>query len=411
MRKPILLAFLALAIPSRAADLPPLDEVKHALTNAPPVKESEAGIDFERSNDSMLKSGAYEYEVQMTGAQRRDYSLGQTLNEWSMQLSRPVRFPGKTRLDEDLGTQGIRTAQLAHGDALHESAKKLLGLWFAWVREKIQENEWQNQSKLLRKEAIVVEKRVRAGDAPRLELNLAKAASDQAAFSALQAKMREDVAEKTLAANFPGISLPENPVLEDPKPLEQSFDYWKEKILSQNHAILLARSEARKAQIMASRVRADRMPDPTIGIRYSSEYGGSQRVMGGVLSIPLPGDYRKAAAEGAAASAEMATQRELDATRRVNAEVSSNYTMARASYNGWEKSREAAQGMTRNAELISRAYALGEAGLGEVLASRRLAIESRLASKLAQSEAIETRYRLMVDAHLLWDFDENTRQQ
>ncbi len=400
-----------LCIPAQAADLPPLYEVKSALAHAPTVKEQEAGIDLQRSNDARLKAGSYEYTVQMTGDRRKDDSIRQTLNEWSLQVSRPLRLPGKKAIDEDIGRQDMVTARLAHGDAMHESAKRLLGLWFAWLREKSREMAWQNQANLLEKEMNVVEKRLHAGDAPRLDLTLAKAAFDQARFSDLQAKMNEAIAARRLALNFPEISLPENPTLSDPRPLAEPEKFWREKIISQNHAILLARSEEKKAELQASRSRADNLPDPTIGINYSSEYGGSQRVVGGILSFPLPGDYRRAGAEGAAAAAEMAMQRELDVKRRVESDVSSNYIMAEASYNGWEKSLDAAKGMVKNADLVSSAYALGEVNLAELLTARRLAIESQLASKLAQIDALDARYRLMIDAHLLWDFDENTRQK
>ncbi|MBY0577948.1 MAG: TolC family protein [Burkholderiales bacterium] len=413
MKGCVFLVFCFWALLSRATDLPPPDEVKNALKNSPLVKESLAGIDLEKTNDSRLKSGPYEYTVQMTGGKRDDKGIRESLNEWSLQVSRPIRFPGKGSIDGEIGKQGMVSAALAHGDAMHESAKSLLKLWFAWLREKAQENEWQNQARLLQEETAMVEKRVKAGDAPKLELTLARAASDQARFSELQAGMREAVAAKMLTVSFPEISLPENPVPDEPQPLEKSLDYWKDAILSQNHAVLLAKSEAKKAQLLASRSRAEETPDPTLGISYSSEYGGSQQVVMGMLSFPLPGKYRQAATQGATASAEMAGMRELDISRRAEAEVSSNYIMAKASYNGWEKSREAAKGMIKNAELVSSAYALGEASLGELLAARRLSIESILASKLARIDALETRYRLMVDAHLLWDFDEgdNTRQQ
>jgi outer membrane protein TolC len=63
--------------------------------------------------------------------------------------------------------------------------------------------------------------------------------------------------------------------------------------------------------------------------------------------------------------------------------------------------------MERNAELIARAYALGEAGLNDTLNARRLAVEGRLAAATAQLDAAEARYRLMLDAHQLWPLDEH----
>jgi outer membrane protein TolC len=61
--------------------------------------------------------------------------------------------------------------------------------------------------------------------------------------------------------------------------------------------------------------------------------------------------------------------------------------------------------MTRSAELTARAYQLGEGSLGEVLTAQRLAIDARLAATSVQFEAVEARYRLLLDAHELWDFD------
>ena len=400
------------AFQTAAADLPPTGEVKQALENTPLVRAAASGIAMEGANEDRMKAGPYEYSVQMTGDQRRDDVLRQTLNEWSLQVTRPVRLPGKAGLDREIGRQGVEAARIAHGDSLHEAARTLLRMWFGWVREKVQESEWNTQARLLEEEVAVVEKRVRAGDAPRLELNLARAAADQAKFSELQAEMKEKVAAKVLAANFPEIVLPGNADLGDPSPIDESMAFWSEKILVHNHAIKLAESQAEQARLLAKKSREDAVPDPTVGVNYSSEYGGSQRVMGGIISFPLPGSYRKATAASAAASAEMALQRAADARRKVEGEISANYITAKASYNGWEKSREAAMGMTRNAKLVSTAYALGEASLSELLAARRLSIESQLASRLAQVDALETHYRLMVDAHMLWDFDEgdNTRQ-
>ena len=413
MKKTVLSLLCLAAFPALASDLPPEIEAMKAITNAPMVKESEAGVDMESANDAKFKSGPYEYNVLMTGDRRKDEALRQTLSEWSIQVARPIRLPGKAALDREIGKKGLSTAEIARGDSLHESAKSLLHLWFTWMREKLQETEWKNQVKLLSEEVAVVEKRVRAGDAPRLELNLARAAADQAKFSELQAEMREDVAARNLTVNYPEIVLPEKPDPSDPEPVSESLEYWKDKILASNHAIRLARSRAERALLLSKRSREDRIPDPTIGVNYSSEYGGSQKVVGGLVSFPLPGDFRKAGARSAAAAAEMALQREVDVRRKTEANISSNYIMAKASYNGWEKSREAADGMIRNAHLVSVAYALGEASLSDLLTARRLSIESQLASRLAQVDALETRYRLKVDAHMLWDFDEgkNTRQQ
>ncbi|NOT99296.1 MAG: transporter, partial [Sideroxydans sp.] len=51
---------------------------------------------------------------------------------------------------------------------------------------------------------------------------------------------------------------------------------------------------------------------------------------------------------------------------------------------------------------IARAYRLGESSLGDTLVARRQALEASLAEILAQLDANESRYRLLLDAHQLW---------
>ena len=57
--------------------------------------------------------------------------------------------------------------------------------------------------------------------------------------------------------------------------------------------------------------RAERTPDPTVGVRVLSDRGGTERVVGVVLSIPFGTDYRsaRAATESANAAAAEAERR------------------------------------------------------------------------------------------------------
>ena len=159
------------------------------------------------------------------------------------------------------------------------------------------------------------------------------------------------------------------------------------------------------AQLVAARTSAERAPDPSLGVRYSSELGGTERVVGLTMAIPLPGAARTAKTQESQASAEMAARREAKVLRKLEAETANTFTSARASFTSWLSAQTAAERMQRNAELVARAYALGEMSLTEVLNARRLAIEANLAATLARFDAAEARYRLMLDAHLLWPLD------
>lgn len=401
----LLLPVLAFAAPPDAyPDLPPQAAVATVLAGHPDVLAAQSGVRYEESNRARLEAGEHEFSLNL-GTARRRTETSRNLNEWDIALERPIRLPGKARLDGELGSLGVAQAQSSLGEAMHETARGLLRAWFGWLKARVQADEWNSQASLLRRQGEVAARRVRAGDAPRLEQTLAEAAAAQAEAAALQAGMRTAVAAAELTQHYPGLRLPEAPLLVSPQPIEQPHDYWRERILEHNHELAAARAEVRRRQTLVSRSQADEMPDPTVGVRHASEAGGNERVTGLYVSIPLPGRARAASTDGARAQMDMAVQKEAALLRKLNAEVAAAHAGATAAYESWHKAQFAAQAMERNAELIARAYALGEAGLNDTLNARRLAVEGRLAAATAQLDAAEARYRLMLDAHLLWSLD------
>ncbi len=401
----LLLPALAVAAPpGDTPDLPPRAVVASVLAGHPDVLAAKLGVRYEESNRDRLEAGEHEFSVSVGSARRRT-EASRNLNEWDVAVERPIRLPGKARLDGELGSLGVAQAQSSLGDAMHETARGLLRAWFGWLKARAQSDEWNSQASLLRRQGEVAARRVRAGDAPRLEQTLAEASAAQAEAAAVQAELRASVAAAELTQHYPGISLPERPVLATPTPVDQPHAYWHERILQHNHELAAVRAEVKRRQTLIARSQADEMPDPTVGVRHASEAGGNERVTGVYLSIPLPGRARAAMTEGARAQMDMAVQKEAALLRKLNAEVAAAHAGATAAYEGWRKAQFAAQAMERNAELIARAYALGEAGLNDTLNARRLAVEGRLAAVTAQLDAAEARYRLMLDAHLLWSLD------
>ncbi|REN19571.1 TolC family protein, partial [Mycobacterium tuberculosis] len=53
--------------------------------------------------------------------------------------------------------------------------------------------------------------------------------------------------------------------------------------------------------------------------------------------------------------------------------------------------------------LTQRAYALGEADLQSLLLARRQFLEASRSALEARADALRANYRLLVDAHLIWD--------
>ena len=397
------------AVTADFPDLPPPAQVTAVLQQHPAVLAAQAGVQFEEANRERLKAGLYEFTVR-ADAQNRHVAIspapGSTnYGEYGVAVERPLRLPGKAALDERIGAEGVQVARLTQGAALHDMSRRLLQLWFAWLREYAAVRQWTEQAAVLRQQVDITAKRVRAGDAPRLELNLAEAAASQAEASALQARTRESVARGELQQTFPGLHPPEAITLVEPQPVSEGFDYWRDRIVAHNHEVARAREEVKRRGLLVSRARADQTPDPTVGVRYMNEFGGAEKIAGMFLSVPIPGQARTALSQAAVAQVEAATQNESAALRMVSTEVSSAYLGAVGTYDAWQKAKAAADAMTRNAELMARAYQLGESSLNDVLVARRLALESGLASRNAQLQAQESRYRLLLDAHLLWPLE------
>jgi outer membrane protein TolC len=411
MRALLLLAACS-AVPVLAADadypdLPPHTQVDAALDSHIDVLNAETGVRMAHTNQRRWESGSYEFNVRAGTAQRRTSVPGERLKEWDVAIERPLRLINKVFIDSDIGEEGVARATHALGDARHETGRALLHLWFNWQREQMQVLQWQQQADILRQQALTTEKRLKAGDAPRMELGQANAAAAQATVALQQARMRAELAGNELARQFPPVILPPQPASSEPRPIAESFDYWKQAILDHNHELEMVRSERRIQQMLAERSSADRIPDPTVGLRYSNEVGGNEKVAGVYVSVPLSFGLRGSHAENAAQQAEIAGDRENAVLRHLEADIYATHTQAVRSYEIWLQAREAADSIRRNAELVTRAYTLGESSLTETLSARRLALESALSEALARLDANEARYRLLLDAHRLWTIDSN----
>ena len=383
-------------------DLPPLAQIESALGSHLLVLNAANELKIEHANRRKWNSGNYEFNLRAGTGQRKIVDTGQNLKEWDVALERPLRLYNKVGIDEDIGTASVARAEYALGDARHEAVRTLLQLWFAWQREQAQVNLWQHQVDILKQQAQMAEKRVKAGDAPKLELNQAQAAAAQAGVSWQQARLRAQLAGNDLKRQFPAIPLPEKLPPATTQAVEHDFAFWKSRILEHNHELGMAQEQSRVQQLLAQRSRADQLPDPTVGVRYSNEQGGNEKAAGVFVSVPISCGQRSATAEGVAQQAAIAANQEAFVKRRLEGDIYAAHTQAVSSFATWQQAHAAAQAIHSNAELVGKAYSLGESSLSDSLIARRFALESSLAENLAQLDANEARYRLLLDAHQLW---------
>ena len=399
-------AVLASAAPVASSYLPPDAAVEAALQAQPGVRAAAARLEAARASRQALRVGSHEYEASM-GAQRRRVRGEGHYNEWELQLSRAVRLPGKARLDDDLGQRTEQVADLRLADAEHQAARRLLELWMQWLRSSLAAQTSAAQRQLLAQELQAVQRRVALGDAAQRDLEVLQAEHAVQVAQALADQEQADVAQQALVREFPALPVPgaAPSALPEPTPLPPApggAPSWRERIVQESAEIATAEGEVARLQQLAARVRAERTPDPRVGVRMLSDKGGAERTVGVVLSVPLGGDYRAALAAQESAMAAAAEAEALQVRRTVEqgAWVAEQGAVSRLAQ--WQAHQRALQAHQAASERTRRAWELGEATLSEHLLAQRQLHQARLTEVRARVEALQAALLVRIDAHALW---------
>ncbi len=389
---------------SEFADLPSNEQVDVALDSHVNVLNAHSQLQIDKLTQRKRESGEYEFTVR--GGAFEDYFFNPSGKEgyrdWDIAIERPFRLPNKMFIDSEIGAEVVARGENGLGDARHEASRALLQLWFNWQRERTLAAQWQQQVEILTQQANMTEKRIQAGDAPRMELNQVNSTTALASIASQQARLRTELAATELLRQFPAVKFPTKIGTPEPQAITGDLSHWRQLILKHNHEIGMIEAETRLQYKLSERARADRLPDPTLGLRYASQLNNNQRISGIYFSIPFPSGQRSATADSAALVAQIASDRALALRARLDADIFTAYTRAVNNFQIWQQARDAALALRQNAELFARAYSLGESNLGETLVARRQALEAALSESIARLDANEARYRLLLDAHQLW---------
>jgi outer membrane protein TolC len=138
--------------------------------------------------------------------------------------------------------------------------------------------------------------------------------------------------------------------------------------------------------VRATRARADRWSDPSIGVRYAEERGGAERILGVFISVPLPGRRLAAESDRAAARAHMADAEHRQAQLQSTLRSGESHARLRTATSQWGPLTEAAKQQSQAAKQAWTAYTLGESDLATALVAMRSA---RSAQANAQACAVE----------------------
>jgi cobalt-zinc-cadmium efflux system outer membrane protein len=405
----LLIAIFGLAHSAQAAPAPetpgllPTSLARALLEQDPSVAAARAGLEVARQEAGILESSPYEWSAKLA-SQRRTVREGTAYQEWNVGIERPLRLPGKAEADRNIGKATMEEAAARYGDALHEAARDLLSLWLEWLgaergRELAGANRQAAQENL-----NAVEKRVRAGDASKLDASLAQADLAEQQRVDNDAKTQAAVTWGRLHARFPGIGQ-QFRVWPTPLPLKENLAFWRERILSESDELKTAQAQLQRAQGQAERARADKLPDPTVGIYSASEIGGRERITGLTVSMPIPGGQRDRRSAKALHSVEVQRQQTELTKRQLEAAIASAVATTEGAYSSLQLAESGASAMQDNTRLMQRAYALGEADLQALLLARRQATAATQSALTARIEALKSYYLLLIDAHLVWDLE------
>lgn len=387
-------------------DLPSTESARASIDADPGVIEARRALEATGHGAAALRVGPHEWTTRITAQRRRYENLGSTSNEWTAALERTLRIGGKAALDAQLGDADILIGQAGVGEARHEVARALADLWIETLATRRLRELWTEQLGFAERSRLAVEKRRKAGDASLLDLHAASADLIEVQRQLNLATTAEAKAGGQLALRFPTLTHPPQP-LSDPVPLDMSLPQWRDRILSESDPIKRAEGEVKKAQLTAARAQADRIPDPTVGVYTASEAFRNERIVGVSISIPLGGSYRsermqQALREVDAASAKLNAQKRDEQGGVIDAFVEATGALAR-----WRLTSDGLATTRDSARLTQRAYTLGEADLQTLLLARRQALDAAVAAEQARVDALRWRYRLLVDAHLIWGLEED----
>lgn len=382
-------------------DLPPTVQAQAWIDKDPAVVEARRALDAAGHGAAVLAAGPHEWTANASTQRRNVGGVGNT-TEWSVGVERGIRIGGKAGLDRQLGEVDIEIARARVSEARHEAARALSDLWLNWLEAHSAQALLKEQLSFAETNLAAVDKRKRAGDASALDLSIAQSDLAEVRRQASQADSTLAKAGAKLKLRFPEATLAPA-ALSDPAEPMWPEARWRERIVAEADPLKTAERLVRRAELTASRTRADKVPDPTVGVFTSSEAFRNERVIGISVSIPFGGTVRERRLQQSLQEAEVA-RAALDRARQgIEIEIAETHADAMGGLERWRIAERGAEAARESARLTQRAYTLGEVDLQSLLLVRRQSLEALRAAGEARADALRWNYRLLIDAHLIWN--------
>lgn len=406
-RLALLAALLATAVPLAAQPgLPPEAQVREALDQHPSVLAAMARVEAARADGEALRAGPHEFQLNTSAIQRTVDREGRYA-EFDASLIRPIRLPGKARLDRQAGASGVEAARNRMEDARHQAALLLAQYWWDWLGAAAEQQIDDQAVANLERSLASIRRRAELRDAAQMEVDQAEAALGAARLQVQQSAGRAALARARLQAQFPDLALPASPgELPLPEMPQATLAELRGLVIERSHEIGAARAEAERMQALADRARRDRIADPSIGVRAFSERSGQETGLGLIATIPIGGRHRSALADRAGSEAAAAAAEAMAVAFDVQEMADTDVVDAEAAWAAWQRSRDGAKAQVAAVLKMRKGYDLGAIDLADLLLAERQTQDMFRAEVQARTGALRAITRILIDSHSIWIGDE-----
>ena len=188
----LIAALLAGSAPTLAQPgLPPEPQVREALDQHPTVLAAMARVAAARADGEALRAGPHEFQL-TTSAIQRSVDRDGRYAEFDASLSRPIRLPGKARLDRQAGASGVAAAENRMEDARHQAALLLADYWWDWLGAAAEQQIDAQAVQNLERSLASIRRRAELRDAAPMEVDQAEAALGSARLQVQQSAGRAE---------------------------------------------------------------------------------------------------------------------------------------------------------------------------------------------------------------------------
>ena len=393
--------------------LPNEISVKESLLSSPLIHVARSKKDAGLERAKGIEAGTAEFILRSTSQLRREVNTGTQLPELMVSIEHPIRTWGKRSMDASLAKETQAFADIEYEDAMHEGARELMRLWFAYLRALTDQRNANTTYDLALRMQRLTDVQLQVGEISQLNAELTHAELERISASRFVADAQLASFASAFTRRFPSMSLPldipaglslnSSPRLPT---LSEPMDAMREEYLKKNHELNMMRLDARRLHLAADRAMLERLPDPTFGLFMGRERGGAETISGVMFSIPLPGESRLYHANSLVADAQAASDKVLLAEQQLGSNFEAMWIQFQHKRKAAEDLKSAAQRQAFVLDKSIKAYSLGESSLSDVLMIARMASDNLNASERMHLEVVELLALIRLDMHQIWDFDE-----